>query len=103
MPAFLAGGGDMGASIRSFDWAATSIGPPERWPTALRVAINICLHSSLPAAIYWGPEVRLIYNDAWAAIPAERQPWARGPPTPAVRTATRHVRKEVDSTVRYRW
>src|SRR3546814_4914197 len=54
----------MGARIRSFDWAATSIGPPERWPTALRVAINICLHSSLPTAIYWGPELRLIYNDA---------------------------------------
>src|SRR3546814_13124226 len=76
-------GGDMGARIRSFDWAATSIGPPERWPTALRVAINICLHSSLPTAIYWGPELRLIYNDAWAPIPAERHPWAPGQPARA--------------------
>src|SRR3546814_17205330 len=74
----------MGARIRSFDWAATSIGPPERWPTALRVAINICLHSSLPTAIYWGPELRLIYNDAWAPIPAERHPSALGPPARAV-------------------
>ncbi|RIA37716.1 PAS domain S-box-containing protein [Hephaestia caeni] len=70
----------MGARIRGFDWAATSIGPPERWPTALRVAVNICLHSSLPTAIYWGPELRLIYNDAWAPIPAERHPWALGRP-----------------------
>src|SRR3546814_8136931 len=75
----------MGARIRSFDWAATSIGPPERWPTALRVAINICLHSSLPTAIYWGTELRLIYNDAWAPIPAERHPWALGPPARAGR------------------
>src|SRR3546814_5381427 len=80
LPAFLAGGGDMGARIRSFDWAATSIGPPERWPTSLRVAINICLHSSLPTAIYWGPELRLIYNDAWAPLPADRHTSALASP-----------------------
>ncbi|MCM8729556.1 PAS domain-containing protein [Hephaestia sp. GCM10023244] len=83
-PDFLAGGGDMGARIRAFDWAATPLGPAEHWPAALRVAVNICLHSGQPTAVYWGPELRLIYNDAWAPIAGERHSWALGQPAHAV-------------------
>jgi PAS domain S-box-containing protein len=46
----------------------------------LRSALSICLHSTFPTAIYWGSELRLLYNDAWALIPAERHPWALGRP-----------------------
>src|SRR3546814_10914487 len=35
---------------------------------------------SFPTAIYWGPELRLLYNDAWAPVPAERHPKALGRP-----------------------
>lgn len=56
------------------------MGPPETWPHALRASLSICLHSSFPTAIYWGPDLRLLYNDAWAPIPAERHPWALGRP-----------------------
>ena len=70
----------MGARIRAHDWAATPLGSPESWPQSLRSALSICLHSSFPTAIYWGPELRLIYNDAWSPIPAERHPWALGRP-----------------------
>ncbi|RHW16337.1 PAS domain S-box protein [Sphingomonas gilva] len=77
-PAFLSGGGDMGERIRGFDWSAHPFGPPATWPAALRTALSICLHSSFPTAIYWGPELRLLYNDAWAPIPADRHPWALG-------------------------
>ena len=79
-PAFLSGGGEMGERIRAHDWAATPFGPPESWPLALRFALTICLHSTFPTAIYWGPDLRLLYNDAWAPIPAERHPWALGRP-----------------------
>ncbi|WP_137179923.1 PAS domain S-box protein [Roseomonas sp. AR75] len=79
-PAFLAGGGEMGERIRRHDWAATPLGPLGAWPQPLRVALGICLHSSFPTAIYWGPDLRLLYNDAWAVIPAERHPWALGRP-----------------------
>jgi PAS domain S-box-containing protein len=78
--AFLAGGGEMGSRIRSHDWAATPLGAPGGWPQSLRSALSICLQSSLPTAIYWGPELRLLYNDAWAPVPAERHPWALGRP-----------------------
>ncbi|MDB5558261.1 MAG: two-component system sensor-response regulator hybrid protein, partial [Enterovirga sp.] len=77
---FLAGGGEMGERIRTQRWEATPLGSPETWPQALRSALGICLHSSFPTAIYWGPELRLLYNDAWAPIPAERHPWALGRP-----------------------
>lgn len=76
--AFLAGGGEMGERIRSHNWAATPLGSPSTWPTALRSAVSIMLGSSFPTAIYWGPELRLLYNDAWAPIPAERHPDALG-------------------------
>ncbi|MFN3725663.1 MAG: PAS domain-containing protein [Allosphingosinicella sp.] len=77
---FLADGGELGALIRAHDWQATSLGPPDAWPQSLRSALSICLNSSFPTAIYWGPELRLLYNQAWAPIPAERHPWALGRP-----------------------
>ena len=77
---FLAGGGEMGARLRTHDWSESPLGPPSQWPQSLRSALSICLNSSFPTAIYWGPELLLLYNDAWAPIPAERHPWALGRP-----------------------
>ncbi|OYU91610.1 MAG: hypothetical protein CFE29_01635 [Bradyrhizobiaceae bacterium PARB1] len=88
---FLAGGGRMGTLIRSHDWAATSLGAPEAWPQSLRSALSICLNSSFPTAIYWGPDLRLLYNDAWSPIPGERHPWALGRPAKEVWTDIWHV------------
>lgn len=72
------GGGEMGERIRAFDWASHPLGAPETWPPALHVALGICLNSSFPTAIYWGPDLHVLYNDAWSHIPAERHPWALG-------------------------
>ena len=74
----------MGACIRGLGWTTTTLGTPETWPLPLQAALSICLHSSFPTAIYWGPELRLFYNDAWAPIPAERHPWALGRPAAEV-------------------
>lgn len=79
-PPFLQGGGEMGRLIRGKDWTCTPLGPVEDWPASLKAALSICLHSSFPTAIYWGPDLRLLYNDAWAPIPAGRHPWALGRP-----------------------
>lgn len=79
-PYFLAGDGEMARRMRAHDWGRTSLGPPETWPTELKVALSICLPSSVPIAIYWGPKFKLLYNDAWAPIPAERHPGALGRP-----------------------
>jgi signal transduction histidine kinase/CheY-like chemotaxis protein len=77
---FLAGGGEMGAHIRAHAWTTSPLGKPDSWPGALRVALSICLGSSLPMAIYWGPELRLLYNDAWEPGLAGQHPKALGRP-----------------------
>ena len=88
---FASAAGEMAERIRNHDWAATPLGLPEQWPWMLRFALDLCLHSSFPTAIYWGPELRLIYNDAWAPIPAERHPWALGRPAAEVWADIWHV------------
>ncbi|HEY0822534.1 MAG TPA: PAS domain-containing protein, partial [Ramlibacter sp.] len=77
---FLHGGGAMGERIRAFDWRQHPLGPPQQWPAALRMAISLCLGSSFPTAVYWGPEMFVLYNDAWSEIPAEKHPWILGKP-----------------------
>ncbi|HEY1228783.1 MAG TPA: PAS domain-containing protein [Ramlibacter sp.] len=77
---FLQGGGAMGERIRAFDWDGHSLGPPAGWPQALRMALSLCLNSSFPTAIYWGPDLHVLYNDAWSVIPAERHPAVLGMP-----------------------
>jgi signal transduction histidine kinase/PAS domain-containing protein len=61
---FTAGGGQTGALIRSVDWRAMPLGPVAGWPQSLRTAVGICVSSRFPIAIYWGPELLMLYNDA---------------------------------------
>ncbi|WOI58026.1 HWE histidine kinase domain-containing protein [Palleronia sp. LCG004] len=75
---FLTGRGEMAGRIRAFDWSNHPFGPPETWPQSLRSALSICLNSAFPTAIYWGPELRLLYNDAWAPVPGPRHPASLG-------------------------
>ena len=78
--ALLSNDSEMARRIREFDWAATPLGPPLSWPQSLRSALSICLNCNFPTAIYWGPELRLLYNDAWSSIPGPRHPAALGSP-----------------------
>jgi PAS domain S-box-containing protein len=84
VPAFLSGKGDMSERIRHFNWSKTSIGPVDKWKQSLRSALNICLNSNFPIAIYWGKELCLLYNDAWSPIPGNKHPWALGRPAKEV-------------------
>ncbi|HEX7891240.1 MAG TPA: PAS domain-containing protein [Ramlibacter sp.] len=70
----------MGERIRGFAWDAHPMGPPQQWPDALRMALSLCLNSSFPTAIYWGPDMHVLYNDAWSVIPADKHPWILGKP-----------------------
>ncbi|WP_377697281.1 PAS domain-containing sensor histidine kinase [Paracoccus niistensis] len=83
-PGFLPGGGELGGRIRSRDWSGTPLGPIDAWPQVLRLALSICLDSSFPTAIYWGRDLRLLYNDAWSPIPGERHPACLGQPAAEV-------------------
>jgi PAS domain S-box-containing protein len=76
---FLAGGGEMGALTRAYDWSATPLGKPETWPQSLRTALRILLNTNHPMFIWWGPELIQFYNDAYRqTLGPERHPGALG-------------------------
>jgi hypothetical protein len=76
---FLAGGGEMGALTRAYDWSASPLGKPETWPQSLRTALRILLNTNHPMFIWWGPELVQFYNDAYRqTMGPERHPSALG-------------------------
>ncbi len=80
-PGFLDGGGEMGAFMRAHDWAATPLGPPEKWPQALRTAVRLMLNTGHPMYIWWGADGACFYNDAYRlSIGPERHPGSLGRP-----------------------
>lgn len=74
----LAGGGEMGALMRTIDWAKTPVGPVEAWPHSLRIAVRILLDCRLPMYISWGKEFTQFYNDAYRPILGNKHPAAMG-------------------------
>jgi len=76
--AFLRDGGEMGARIRAFDWAKSPLGRPQAWPPALKTAVGMLLSTKFPMFIAWGPELRFLYNDAYAEILGGKHPAALG-------------------------
>ncbi|HEU4584800.1 MAG TPA: ATP-binding protein [Gemmatimonadaceae bacterium] len=75
-----AGPGEMHERGRSFGWASTSLGPVEKWPAALRTVIRTALDSPFPINIWCGPELILIYNDAYRSVLGVKHPAAFGSP-----------------------
>lgn len=78
---FLAGGGEMGALMRTHDWASHPLGKPELWSQALRTAIRLMLNSRHQMGMFWGNQAIWFYNDAYAqTLTVERHPCSLGLP-----------------------
>ncbi|MDB5393757.1 MAG: hypothetical protein JWM91_1263 [Rhodospirillales bacterium] len=76
---FLAGGGEMGARIRAYDWRGSVLGPPEGWPESLKVTLQLLLNAQQPMLIWWGPQLIQFYNDSYIPMmEARRHPSALG-------------------------
>lgn len=71
---WLDGGGETGALIRAFDWAATDLGPLEQWPQSLRTTAALLLLSPVPIVLLWGAKGYMIYNDAYSVFAGGRHP-----------------------------
>ena len=76
--AFLGDGGEMGKLVRSMDWSATPLGPPETWPQSLRTTVGLCLASNFPISLAWGPQHVQIYNDGYWPICGGKHPHSMG-------------------------
>jgi PAS domain S-box-containing protein len=82
--AFLDGGGRSGARMRAADWAATPLGPPERWSRSLKTVVRIALDSRYAMWFAWGTELTFFCNDAYAPTLGLKADWAIGAPASRV-------------------
>ncbi len=71
---FLAGGGTMGELMRTHDWSASPLGPPEAWPPQLKTLVGIMLVAPQAMFVAWGDERRLLYNRAYCEILGDHHP-----------------------------
>ena len=78
--ALFAGDGEVAQRCRAIDWSSTSLGPVETWPPALRTAVRMALECPFPINMWCGPELLLIYNDAYRAVLGTKHPSSLGRP-----------------------
>lgn len=64
----------MAARMREFDWASSPLGEPAGWPASLTTAVRICLTSRFPMIVWWGPDLRFLYNDAYLPLLGSKHP-----------------------------
>jgi signal transduction histidine kinase len=75
---FLTNGGETGAMMRALDWSASPLGAPDTWPQSLRSMVGMLLNSKFPMFLAWGPELGMLYNDAYIEILGAKHPAALG-------------------------
>lgn len=68
------GDSEMAARMAAFDWSGSLLGPVAGWSQSLRTAVGICLSSRYPMVVWWGPDLVLLYNDAWIPILGAKHP-----------------------------
>ena len=68
------GDGEMARRMRAYPWASSPLGDPPDWPASLRTACRICLTSRFPMIIWWGEELRFLYNDAYLPLLGNKHP-----------------------------
>jgi signal transduction histidine kinase len=79
-----AGGGEMGARMRAFDWTSNALGPVASWPQSLKTCVRIILTSRQPMFVWWGDSLINLYNDAYKTIVGGKHPEALGQPASIV-------------------
>ncbi|WP_296067342.1 response regulator [uncultured Agrobacterium sp.] len=71
----------MAHMMRRHDWTNSSLGCPDEWPQALKVAIRLLLTSKFEMWLGWGPDIAFFYNDAYRPTLGNKHPNALAVPT----------------------
>jgi PAS domain S-box-containing protein len=74
------GAGEIRQLCRRLDWAATPLGPVAQWSATLRNVVRTAMASPFPINLWCGPELVLIYNDAYRPVLGSKHPSALGQP-----------------------
>ena len=69
---------ELQARVLEHDWGTTALGPQVGWSQTLSTVVGFCLNSRFPSLLMWGPELVMIYNDAYAPVLGARHPAALG-------------------------
>jgi serine phosphatase RsbU (regulator of sigma subunit) len=64
--------------VLEYDWSSTSLGAEEDWSPTLRTAVSTALNSRFGMLLMWGPELVMVYNDAYGPALGNRHPMALG-------------------------
>ena len=75
-----ASAGKVADLIRSMDWEKTPLGPCRSWPQSLKTVLELMLPAKVEMVLFWGPDQRAFYNDAYAPLIGARHPQALGQP-----------------------
>lgn len=62
---FVFGTHKVNALLSFVDWNNNPLGPLDRWPATLKTTLSLIINSRQPMAIWWGPDLILLYNDAY--------------------------------------
>ncbi len=73
-------GGELGARMREKNWSETPLGPVGSWPPSLRASVGTCLNCALPIVLWWGPDLAMLYNDAFSRVMGANHPEGLGQP-----------------------
>ena len=72
---------DLGRLFDTVDWAGTGLGPVACWPAELVSVVNAALWQRFPILVCWGPDLLMLYNDAYRVLLGEeKHPAALGLP-----------------------
>ncbi len=68
----------MGQLLRSHDWERSPLGPPATWTRELQTIVDLMLGSKFPMFVAYGPQLGLLYNDAYAEVLGAKHPASLG-------------------------
>lgn len=74
----------MSRLIREFAWSGTPLGPISSWSETLLTTVNMVLAAPVPMQLLWGPEMIILYNDAFLVQIGAKHPEALGRPAEQV-------------------
>jgi PAS domain S-box-containing protein len=66
-PAAFLADGRIASQISAQDWSSSPLGPIDRWPSSLKIALALLLRSPLPMLLMWGKDGIFLCNDAYAS------------------------------------
>ena len=81
----------MAPAYEAVDWAATPLGPVSGWSATLLSTVDLMMHTPFPVSLLWGPELRMVYNEAFIALIGDKHPAALGRPVHEVAPESFHV------------